>query len=123
MTDLTGTALAAGLIGHMLGDWFAQTSSMAMKKETSWWWLSAHAAAAATVTFLALVLVLPDRPLAALGCACFYGASHFAVDRRTPIRAFMRWNGWPEPLPFWGVLALDQALHLTFVAAGALLFY
>ena len=120
---LTGIALAAGLVGHMLGDWFAQTSQMAMNKETNWWWLTAHAAAASAVTFIALMLAIPGEPMANLAYALFYGSSHFIIDRRTLVRAFMRINGWPQPLPFWGVLALDQALHLTFVAAGALLFY
>ena len=123
MVDLTGTALAAGLIGHFLGDWFAQTSSMAMNKETSWWWLLAHAASASTVMLIVLQLAMPDETMSNIAYALLCGSSHFVVDRRTLVRAFMRWNGWPQPLPFWGVLALDQALHLTFVAAGALLFY
>jgi len=121
--DLTGTALAAGLIGHMLGDWFAQTSKMALNKETSWWWLLAHAASASTVMLVALTLALPSETTSNITYALLCGSSHFVVDRRTLVRAFMRSNGWPQPLPFWGVLALDQALHLTFVAAGALLFY
>jgi len=50
------------------------------------------------------------------------GATHAVIDRRWPVRALLRASGSPGFATVeWGVIAVDQALHLTILALLAVL--
>jgi Protein of unknown function (DUF3307) len=103
------------LAGHLLGDFVAQTDGQAANKETSW---RADLGHVLTYHATMAVLVLPawhdGRAL------CFLGISigtHALVDRRWPTRLVLATTGSRGfATTFWGVIATDQALHLSILA-------
>jgi hypothetical protein len=113
------------LAGHLLGDWVAQTDWQATNKTRSWAALAAHVASYHLI--MALLLLIPvlrngwptGKALAALTVSAL---THGVIDRRWPVRALLRVAGSPGFATVeWGVIAVDQALHLFILAMLALL--
>jgi Protein of unknown function (DUF3307) len=115
-----------GLLGgHLVGDWVAQTDWQATNKTRSWAALAAHVASYHLIMGLLLLIpVLRDgwptgKALAALAVSAL---THGVIDRRWPVRALLRVAGSPGFATVeWGVIAVDQALHLFILAMLALL--
>ena len=115
-----------GLLGgHLVGDWVAQTDWQATNKTRSWAALAAHVASYHLIMGLLLLIpVLRDgwpagKALAALAVSAL---THGVIDRRWPVRALLLVAGSPGFATVeWGVIAVDQALHLFILAMLALL--
>jgi hypothetical protein len=111
--------------GHLLGDWVAQTDWQATNKTRSWAALTAHVASYHLIVgLLLLVPVARDGwPVGkALVTLTVSAMTHAVIDRRWPVRALMRLAGSPGFATVeWGVIAVDQALHLFILAMLALL--
>jgi hypothetical protein len=111
--------------GHLLGDWVAQTDWQATNKTRSWAALTAHVASYHLIVgLLLLVPVARDGWPAgkALVTLTVSAMTHAIIDRRWPVRALMRLAGSPGFATVeWGVIAVDQALHLFILAMLALL--
>ena len=111
--------------GHLLGDWVAQTDWQATNKTRSWVALAAHVGSYHLIMgLLLLVPVARDgwsawKALVALSVSAM---THAIIDRRWPVRVLMRVAGSPGLATVeWGVIAVDQALHLFILAMLALL--
>jgi hypothetical protein len=113
------------LTSHLLGDWVAQSDWQATNKTRSWAALVAHVAGYHLVmALLLLVPVLRDGWPAgkALAVLAVSAATHALIDRRWPVRALLRVAGSPGFATIeWGVIAVDQALHLSILAMLAVL--
>ena len=113
------------LTGHLLGDWVAQSDWQATNKTHSWVALAGHVAGYHLVMGLLLLLpVVRDGWPAgkALAVLAVSAASHAVIDRRWPVRALLRVAGSPGFATVeWGVIAVDQALHLSILAMLAVL--
>ena len=110
---------------HLLGDWVAQSDWQATNKTRSWAALAAHVAGYHLVMGLLLLLpvVRDGWPAAkALAVLAVSAATHALIDRRWPVRALLRVAGSPGFATVeWGVIAVDQALHLSILAMLAVL--
>jgi hypothetical protein len=113
------------LCSHLVGDWVAQSDWQAANKTRSWAALAAHVARYHLVMGLLLgVPVLRDgwpawKALVVLGVSA---ASHALIDRRWPVRVLLRAVGSQGLATLeWGVIAVDQALHLSILAMLAVL--
>jgi Protein of unknown function (DUF3307) len=122
---MTATVFLVLLAGHLLGDWIAQTDWQATTKTRSWAALAAHVASYHLLMGLLLLIpILRDgwpapKALAALAVSA---VTHGVIDRRWPVRALMRAAGSPGFATVeWGVIAVDQALHLFILAMLAVL--
>jgi hypothetical protein len=122
---MTAIVFLVLLAGHLLGDWVAQNDWQATNKTRSWAALTAHVASYHLLMGLLLLIpILRDgwpawRALAALTVSA---ATHAVIDRRWPVRALMRAAGSPGFATVeWGVIAVDQALHLFILAMLAVL--
>ena len=122
---MTATVFLILLAGHLLGDWVAQTDWQATTKTRSWAALTAHVASYHLLMGLLLLIpILRDgwpagKALAALAASAI---THAVIDRRWPVRALMRAAGSPGFATIeWGVIAVDQALHLFILAMLAVL--
>jgi hypothetical protein len=113
------------LAGHLLGDWVAQTDWQAANKTRSWAALATHVASYHLIVGLLLLIpVLRDGWPAgkALAVLTVSASTHAVIDRRWPVRALLRAAGSPGFATVeWGVIAVDQALHLFILAMLALL--
>ena len=122
---MTATVFLVLLAGHLVGDWVAQTDWQATTKTRSWAALTAHVASYRLLMGLLLLIpILRDgwpagKALAALAASA---VTHGVIDRRWPVRALMRAAGSPGFATVeWGVIAVDQALHLFILAMLAVL--
>jgi hypothetical protein len=122
---MTATVFLVLLAGHLVGDWVAQTDWQATTKTRSWAALTAHVASYHLLMGLLLLIpILRDgwpagKALAALAASA---VTHGVIDRRWPVRALMRAAGSPGFATVeWGVIAVDQALHLFILAMLAVL--
>jgi hypothetical protein len=113
------------LTSHLLGDWVAQSDWQARTKTRSWAALAAHVATYHLVMGALLLLpILRDGwpPWKALLALLVSAATHALIDRRWPVRALLRVAGSPGFATIeWGVIAVDQALHLSILAMLAVL--
>jgi hypothetical protein len=122
---MTATVFLVLLAGHLLGDWVAQTDWQATNKTRSWAALTAHVASYHLLMGLLLLIpILRDgwpagKALAALAASAI---THAVIDRRWPVRALMRAAGSPGFATVeWGVIVVDQALHLFILVMLAVL--
>ena len=103
------------LAGHLLGDFIVQTDWQAANKEVDWWADLSHVI---TYHLTMVVLVLPfwlTWQAGLLLAASF--ASHAVIDRRWPTRWVLRvTRSQGFSTVAWGVIATDQALHLSILA-------
>jgi hypothetical protein len=122
---MTTTVFLILLTSHLLGDWVAQSDWQATNKTRSWAALAAHVAGYHLVMgLLLLVPVIRDGWSAwkALAVLAVSAATHALIDRRWPVRALLRVAGSPGFATVeWGVIAFDQALHLSILAMLAVL--
>jgi hypothetical protein len=108
--------LALVLAGHFIGDWVVQTDQQAADKVKPGWtgWDAdlRHVTTYTTTLALFSIWAMPSwRLVVLLGVSAL---THAVIDRRWPVRWLMRNTG---SVPFsetpWGVIAVDQALHLS----------
>jgi Protein of unknown function (DUF3307) len=122
---VTATVFLALLASHLLGDWVTQSDEQAAGKTHAWGPLVGHVARYHLLRGgLLLVPVLRDGwPLwAALVALAVSAGSHAFIDRRWPVRRLLRAVGSPGFATVeWGVIAVDQALHLSILAMLAVL--
>jgi hypothetical protein len=126
---VSGAALCCVLAGHFIGDWVVQTDWQAANKV----WDGSRSGGSAWVTScrallnhltgyhltlgIAALLVMPFgwRFLALFVVSWF---THAVIDRRWTVRWLMRHTGsaaFAETT--WGVMAVDQALHLAILCS------
>ena len=117
---MTATVFLALLASHLLGDWVVQTDEQAANNTRAWGALLGHVARYHLVmSGLLLIPVLRDSwPLwRALLTLAVSAASHAFIDRRWPVRRLLVAVGSPSFATVeWGVIAVDQALHLSILA-------
>jgi hypothetical protein len=122
---MTATVFLVLLAGHLLGDWVAQTDWQATTKTRSWAALAAHVTSYHLLmgTLLLLPVLRDGWPASnALLALTVSAATHAVIDRRWPVRALLRVTASPGFATVeWGVIATDQALHLTILAMLAAL--
>jgi len=122
---MTATVFLVLLAGHLLGDWVTQTDRQATTKVSSWAALAAHVTRYHLLmgTLLLLPVLRDGWPARnALAVLTVSAATHAIIDRRWPVRALLRAAGSPGLATVeWGVIAADQALHLTILAMLAVL--
>lgn len=111
MTD--SALLPLVLAGHFIGDWIVQTDWQAANKTHSWAAMAAHMLSYHAC--LAVLLLYAGIPGLAAGVILVGSVvTHSFIDRRWPVKALLRATGsgaFAETM--WGVLAADQALHLS----------
>lgn len=116
-------------VGHLLADYPLQTDHQAgckaHKSAAGWRANLTHAATHVVTCGLLLAtgsLVLDwDLPLIpATAAVLWIGATHSFIDRRWLIRWWMENAGQPEFLQHGGAAHVDQAAHITALAAAAL---
>jgi hypothetical protein len=103
------------LAGHLLGDFVAQTDWQATNKEKSW-----RADLAHVLTYHATMAVLVVPVWHDWGAVRFLAISvgtHALLDRRWPTKLVLGATGSKGfSTVSWGVIAADQALHLSILA-------
>lgn len=116
------------LAGHLIGDWIVQTDWQAATKAWPqkgktgpyyrWRSIKANQLHCLTYHLTMAAFVLPVwRTWGTVAAFAVSWATHGFIDRRWPVRWLLRNTGSPwfaEQL--WGVIAADQALHLTILA-------
>lgn len=113
--------LAAVLVGHLIGDWIVQTDWQSANKTTSWkanqqHMLGYHLTLAAFCAF-----AMPATWVAVIVGVSW--ATHSLIDRRWPVKRLMQLTrSGPFSETTFGVIAVDQALHLSIllILAGLL---
>lgn len=112
-TDLFPMILA----GHLVGDFLVQTDWQAANKEKDWKACLMHVL---TYHLTLALFVLPfwQEPEALVFLA-ISAATHALFDRRWPTRLLLsstrsKWFS----TQFWGVIASDQAIHLSILATS-----
>jgi hypothetical protein len=121
---MTATVFLVLLAGHLLGDWVTQTDWQAATKTRSWPALAAHVTSYHLLMGTLLLPVLRDGWPAgnALLTLTVSAPTHAVIDRRWPVRALLRVTASPNFATVeWGVVAADQALHVTILAMLAVL--
>ena len=113
------------LVSHLLGDWVLQSDWQAINKSRRWAALTAHVASYhLAMGLLLLIPILRDGwPVwKGLVILALSGGTHAVIDRRWPVRALLRATGSPGFATVeWGVIAVDQVLHLCILALMAVL--
>lgn len=110
--------LAAALAAHLIGDWIVQTDWQAANKTTSWKANQQHMAGY-HLTLAAFALASMSVTFALVTVAVSW-ATHSVIDRRWPVQRLMRATGsGPFSKTTFGVIAVDQALHLSILACLA----
>lgn len=106
------------LAGHLIGDWIVQTDYQAVNKTTSWkanqqHMLGYHLALAALAA-----LAAPVWAVAVIVAVSW--STHAVIDRRWPVVRLMEATGsGPFSKTTFGVIAVDQALHLSILSVLA----
>jgi hypothetical protein len=103
------------LAGHLIGDWIVQTDWQAANKTTSWKANQQHVIGYHLTLAAFVAGKLSMRQLVWIVFASW--VTHSIIDRRWPVKWLMRHTG---SAPFsettFGVIAVDQALHLSILA-------
>ena len=104
------------LLGHLWGDWIFQTDWQAANKALPGWagW-RANLQHVFWYTVVLAVSTCGARITIAGGLILLLASAvtHSILDRRWPVRWFMRASGSPQfAETTWGVIVTDQALHL-----------
>lgn len=108
------------IAGHLIGDWVFQTDAQAQMKTTSWranqaHMLTYHLALAALSIWAAGWAIVPILIVS--------WVTHSFIDRRWPVKWLMRHTGSrPFSDTLWGVICVDQALHLSILSVLAAVF-
>lgn len=115
------TPLAAVLAGHLIGDWVVQTDWQAANKTTSWKANQQHMLGYHIILGLFCATAMSAQAVAVTLVVSWL--THSLIDRRWPVRWLMERTGsGPFSKTDFGVIAVDQALHLSILAilAGTL---
>jgi hypothetical protein len=106
------------LAGHLLGDFVAQTDWQASNKERSW---PADLSHVVIYHVILAALVLPAwHTWSVVWFLGISASTHALVDRRWPTRLLLGSTGSKTfSTVVWGVIAADQALHLSILAISA----
>lgn len=108
------------IAGHLIGDWIFQTDRQAQGKTTSWranqaHMLTYHVALTALAVWAAGWFIIPIVAISWI--------THSIIDRRWPVIWLMRHTGsGPFASQLWGVICVDQALHLSILSILAAVF-
>lgn len=116
------TLLPLLLAAHFIGDWIVQTDWQAANKMTDWTAMSDHMVGYHVCIIMASVVAGLDwsAVLIVLWCSLL---THAFIDRRWPVRWLMRHTGSSAFADTaWGVMAVDQALHLSILCLLAAAF-
>lgn len=109
-------ALPALLLGHFVGDWIVQTDWQAANKPTSWKANQQHMIGYHASLTIAAALVVSWPALAAILAVSW--VTHSIIDRRWPVVWLLQHTGSrPFSQTTFGVVAVDQALHLSILCA------
>lgn len=117
--------LSLVIAGHLIGDWIFQTDHQAMTKMQGG--KAGFAAMAAHVYSYTIAMFVTTSWAFAVHNGTFFdyrsglyillgvsAATHWLIDLRWPVRWLMRVTGSPNfSKSEWGVIATDQALHLS----------
>ncbi len=115
------TLLPLLLAGHFIGDWILQTDKQALGKTTSWRLNQAHMWSYHVALFWCIVWV--TSPLVGTTILAVSWVTHSIIDRRWPVKWLMRKTGSaPFAETLWGVICVDQALHLSILCILAAVF-
>lgn len=116
------TLLPLLLAAHFIGDWVLQTDWQAANKMTNWAAMSAHMLSYHVCILIACVVAGLPEP-AVLLVLWTSLLTHSFLDRRWPVKELMRLTrseAFSETT--FGVIAVDQALHLTILCILAAVF-
>ena len=110
--------IAALLVGHLIGDWIVQTDWQAAHKMTSWKANQQHMLGYHVT--LAVLAALTGSWTFTIVAVVVSWVTHSVIDRRWPVIWLMRHTG-SEPFSrtTFGVVAVDQALHLSILLTVA----
>lgn len=104
--------IAAVLVGHLIGDWVVQTDYQAGHKTTDWKANQQHMLGYHVV--LGLFCALALSAAWTLGIVAVSWLTHSVIDRRWPVVRLMELTrSGPFARTTFGVIAVDQALHLS----------
>lgn len=110
--------IAAVLAGHLIGDWVCQTDYQAANKTTSWKANQQHILGYHLTLTLFCAFAMPVTWVAVTVVVSWL--THSLIDRRWPVQRLMRATGSrPFSETTFGVIAVDQALHLSILAVLA----
>lgn len=108
-------ALSMALAGHLIGDWIVQTDWQAANKMTSWKANQQHMLGY-HLTLVGLAALAMSWP-ATLALGGISWLTHSIIDRRWPVIRLMQATGSrPFSQTTFGVIAVDQALHLSILS-------
>lgn len=116
------SVLAMLLAGHFIGDWIVQTDWQASNKMSNWKANQDHMAGYHLTLMLALLVAWHDGThlWPALVILAVSWLTHSIIDRRWPVVWLMRHTGSkPFSQTTFGVIAVDQALHLSILCTLA----
>lgn len=112
------TPLAAVLAGHLIGDWIVQTDYQAEHKTSSWKANQQHMLGYHLTLAAFCALAMPAAWVAVTIAVSW--VTHSLIDRRWPVKRLMQATGsGPFSETTFGVIAVDQALHLSILAVLA----
>lgn len=104
--------IAAVLVGHLIGDWIVQTDYQAANKMFSWKTNQQHMLGYHITLFAFIALSMPLR--ATLVVILISWVTHSFIDRRWPVKKLMKLTqSYPFSQTLFGVIVVDQALHLS----------
>lgn len=118
---MTADVFLALLLTHLLGDFVLQTDHQAKGKTTSWWCMAGH-----VVSYHALMLPVlwfaTALPLGhILAVMAVSAGTHALIDRRWPVRWLLEHTGSRTfAQQFWGIIVVDQVLHISILIVLAL---
>lgn len=104
------------LIGHLIGDWIIQTDWQAENKTKNWKAMQQHMVGYNLCMFSLCVPYMPLRSILILIMVSW--TTHSILDRRWPIKRLLelsRSKDFSETT--WGVLIVDQIVHITILFA------
>lgn len=108
-------AYPLAIAGHLIGDWIVQTDWQALQKMHSWRANQEHMVGYHLALAACLLPVWHSWTLLVLLAVSWI--THSIIDRRWPVQWLMAHTG-SEPFSqtMWGVIAVDQALHLSILS-------
>lgn len=103
------------LAGHLTGDWIVQTDYQAAHKMTSWKANQQHMLGYHLAVGAFAALAAPAWAVAVILAVSW--VTHSVIDRRWPVVRLMQATGSrPFSQTAFGVIAVDQALHLSILS-------
>jgi hypothetical protein len=117
------TVFESLLIAHVVGDWLLQTEWQAVNKASNWRALLSHVLVYHFVVLVVLWARFGIAEPAVYAVVVGLAVIHAVMDRKRPVEQFMRMmrisvTRAPEG---WLVIAVDQSLHLVWLALATLI--